>query len=273
MQEDFDHPSEESTSTLIATPPVIHQENYTLVDFGIPYSSKSPISTDTPSTLIGAAATLLSLIPSLQLSAPPLDVPTLHASLVNEIKAFEYECQSAYYRQNTLFAARYILCVAIDDAIERSLWQDAWEPYRLLTSFHLENWTGEGFFQLLDNLSQHPKQHIELLELMYYCLNLGFEGKYRHIIDGHKRLDLIRGDLYQLIREIHQDFEMRLCDLPAPPHFETLSKNLAEENTTRSTVKYLGVASLVIMIFYAGSTYLLNAMSEPTLQHLLTIMV
>jgi type VI secretion system protein ImpK len=51
-----------------------------------------------------------------------------------------------------------------------------WSRHSLLVTFHNETWGGEKFFQLLAKLAQNPQQHAHLLELMYYCLALGFEG-------------------------------------------------------------------------------------------------
>ena len=50
-----------------------------------------------------------------------------------------------------------------------------WTSNGLLVTFHNETWAVK-FFQLLAKLSQNPRQHILLLELIYFCLLLGFEG-------------------------------------------------------------------------------------------------
>lgn len=56
--------------------------------------------------------------------------------------------------------------------------ESEWSKISLLSSFHNETFGGEKFFQLLDRLSKNPVKHLPMLELMYLCLALGFEGKY-----------------------------------------------------------------------------------------------
>jgi type VI secretion system protein ImpK len=59
---------------------------------------------------------------------------------------------------------------------------------------------GEKFFQLLAKLAQNPQQHGWLLELMYYCLALGFEGRFRIVDNGRTQLETLKQRLVQIIR-------------------------------------------------------------------------
>ncbi len=57
--------------------------------------------------------------------------------------------------------------------------QSDWSTQSLLVTFHREAAGGEKFFQILDRVSGEPQRYRALLELLYVCLALGFEGKYR----------------------------------------------------------------------------------------------
>jgi len=71
----------------------------------------------------------------------------------------------------------------------------------LLVALHREAWGGEKFFDMLDRIEENPARHIELLELQYLCMALGFAGKY-HVQDrGHVRLDEIRQETFRKVRE------------------------------------------------------------------------
>ena len=63
-------------------------------------------------------------------------------------------------------------------------------------TFHNETWGGEKFFQLLAKLAQNPQQHGWLLELMYYCLALGFEGRFRIVDNGRTQLETLKQRRY-----------------------------------------------------------------------------
>jgi type VI secretion system protein ImpK len=90
--------------------------------------------------------------------------------------------------------------------------------------FHKETRGGERFFQLLKKLSQDPGKNIDLLEFMYLCLALGFQGRYRVRPNGLNELAEIREDLYHTIRQQR--------DRPEPglsPHWEGLDKSAIEK--------------------------------------------
>jgi type VI secretion system protein ImpK len=67
-------------------------------------------------------------------------------------------------------------------------------------ALHREAWGGEKFFEMLDRISQDPARHIDLMELQYLCLALGFAGKYQVVDRGHSHLAEVQQDLYRRIR-------------------------------------------------------------------------
>lgn len=71
----------------------------------------------------------------------------------------------------------------------------------MLVTFHNESWGGEKFFQLLSRISQSPQQHLWLLEIIHYCLLLGYEGRYRGSEKGRAQCDSLRARLKVLIDE------------------------------------------------------------------------
>ena len=74
-----------------------------------------------------------------------------------------------------------------------------WSRHSLLVTFHNETWGGEKFFQLLAKLAQNPQQHAHLLELMYYCLALGFEGRFRIVDNGRTQLETLKQRLLTIL--------------------------------------------------------------------------
>ncbi len=102
---------------------------------------------------------------------------------------------------------RYCLCASLDEAAAMTEWgkSDIWAGNGLLLAFHNETHGGEKFFQLMETLSQEPDKHTDLLELIYFCLLLGFGGRYRVVENGIYRLQIITQQLAQQLREIKDE--------------------------------------------------------------------
>ena len=107
----------------------------------------------------------------------------------------------------TVIGARYCLCTVVDEAAAQTPWggSGVWPKFSLLVALHNETWGGEKFFQLLAKLVQTPHQHIDLIELMYFCLMLGFEGRYRVIENGSSQLETLKARLLALIESTRGD--------------------------------------------------------------------
>lgn len=157
--------------------------------------------------LISLAATLLSEVVRLKNTFQAEDLQSLKERLSSEIRLFEHHALQDSGDSSEVMAARYVLCTAIDEAVATTPWgnESAWSQMSLLSSFHNETFGGEKFFQLLERLSRNPVKHLHLLELMYLCLSLGFEGKYRVMPRGTLELEVIRDSLYRQIRQLRGD--------------------------------------------------------------------
>ncbi len=58
---------------------------------------------------------------------------------------------------------------------------------------------------MIERLSKNPIKHLSMLELLYLCLSLGFEGKYRVQTRGMVELESLRDALYRLICQTRGD--------------------------------------------------------------------
>jgi type VI secretion system protein ImpK len=106
-----------------------------------------------------------------------------------------------------VLAARYALCTVLDEAVLNTPWgaQSDWSTQSLLVTFHREAAGGEKFFQILQRVSGEPQRYRSLLELLYVCLALGFEGKYRLDERGAARLADAREALYRRIEGVREE--------------------------------------------------------------------
>ncbi|KOC91967.1 type IVB secretion system protein IcmH/DotU [Winslowiella iniecta] len=151
--------------------------------------------------LHAAAAPLLNAIVQIRLAATHDDPAGLRHQLIEEIRQFEARCKQRDLPFEMIIGTRYCLCSVLDEAAAQTPWgtRGVWSGNGLLVTFHNESWGGEKFFQLLSRISQSPQQHLWLLEVIHYCLLLGYEGRYRGAANGRAQCEAIRVRLAQLI--------------------------------------------------------------------------
>lgn len=152
--------------------------------------------------LLAAASPLLAVAPSVRQSASHPDPQRLKDDLTRGIRTFEQRAAESGASQQNIVAARYVLCSFLDECAASTPWGGAgvWARDTLLVRMHNETWGGEKVFQLLTRLAQDPVANHDLLELIYVCLALGFEGRYRVLENGRSHLETLRERLYDLLQ-------------------------------------------------------------------------
>jgi type VI secretion system protein ImpK len=152
--------------------------------------------------LVRAASPLLMLAGQLRSSLSATETSALRAHALVEIRQFESEARALGVSNDVVIAARYVLCAALDEAVLATPWgaQSEWGQHPLLVALHREAWGGEKFFEMLQRISNDPDRHIDLMELQYLALALGFKGKYHLDPRGHETLAQVQHDLYRKIR-------------------------------------------------------------------------
>jgi type VI secretion system protein ImpK len=151
--------------------------------------------------LVQAAAPLLLLTGQLR-TATAVDVADLRRHVLEEIRRFEDQAHAAGIRSEIVLAARYALCAGLDEAVLSTPWgaQSEWAQRPVLVALHHEAWGGEKFFEMLDRIVVDPARHLDLMELQYLLLALGFTGKY-HLLDrGQEQLTDLQRNLHRTIR-------------------------------------------------------------------------
>jgi len=152
--------------------------------------------------LLQAATPLLVLAGRLRSTLSHPDIGGLRRQTLEEIRRFEERARSAGVPSETVVAARYALCAALDEAVLSTPWgmQSEWAAQTLLVQLHREAWGGEKFFDMLERISNDPQRHIDLMELQFACIALGFSGKFQVLERGQVRLDEIQHELFRKIR-------------------------------------------------------------------------
>ncbi len=212
--------------------------------------------------LTAAATTLFALIAQLRDSASHPDPDSLFHHVSQEVQQFEAAARSKGEGPDVILGSRYVLCTAIDETVLNTPWgsQSVWATQTLLGTFHNETWGGEKFFQLLERLLQEPARNLHLLELMYLCIALGFEGKFRVQDRGRANLDGVQENLYQSIRLHRGDIERSLS-----PRW----RGVEDKRTKLARYVPLWVVAAVsaglLMVVYWFFLMAINSASDPAL--------
>jgi type VI secretion system protein ImpK len=209
--------------------------------------------------LVSAALPLLDLSGQIKNRASHGDPESLRDRVIAEINEFERRITQLGVSPRTIRSARYALCATIDDVVLNTPWgsQSIWSQQSMAATFHNEVVGGNRFWELLDQLKKEAAVNVDLLELLYVCISLGFEGKYRTLPRGASELILVREDLYRLIRNNRGNFERSLS--PRWRGAQAAHKGLRDI----LPIWLVGVLSLGILgLLYAILTFILNARSD-----------
>jgi type VI secretion system protein ImpK len=152
--------------------------------------------------LVQAASPLLLRTGQMRSVPASIDVPSLRRAALDEIRRFEERARASGVRNEIVLAARYVLCAGLDEAVlsTPSGAQSEWAQHPLLVALHREAWGGEKFFEMLDRIVVDPARHIDLIELQYLILALGFTGKYQMMDRGHEQLADLQHNLHRTIQ-------------------------------------------------------------------------
>ncbi len=208
--------------------------------------------------LNAAAAPIFALVGRIRNRAQHADPDALRDSVVREIQAFEQRALHAKLPVQQVQVARYALCATIDDVVLNTPWggRSSWTTQSMVGTFHKETSGGERFYDLLARLEKDPANNRQLLEFIYVCLSLGFEGRLRVEDRGGTKLQTLREGLAKLIRAHRGPLETDLSphwrglDVPHRP----LSAWLPLWGIAGATAGLLGLIWFVLGWMLSGET-------------------
>lgn len=212
-----------------------------------------------------AAAPLLALVGRLRATISHPSPPALRSQLLGQLKEFEEQARKNGIAQEETLLARYTLCSILDEAVMSTPWGSSsdWSGQSLLSTLHNETWGGEKVFRLLDHCLQNPRERLNLLELLYLCLCLGFEGRFRVLADGRTQRDALRERVYGVIRSTRGEYERELS-----PRWRGLA--LKKDTLTQFLPPWVGVAvaAALLLAIFIGFRLTLATRADPVLGHI-----
>ena len=206
-----------------------------------------------------AASRLLMLLLSIRHTATHPNPDQLRNHLVQELNEFKHAAHDVLNDQKKVTYASYVMCTALDEAAMNTPWghQSNWAQHNLLTTFHNEVIGGERFFTMLKRLGKDPQENIYLLELMYVCLSLGYEGVYRIKQNGQNTLAKVRVWLYEIINSVRSSPDNKLS-------LYWQGSGVQESRLPKLTVVWVIAAAALALcsLVYIGYRYSLASSSD-----------
>lgn len=116
-------------------------------------------------------------INSVAAKQPPFD--QVKADIQRIISDGEAFVKKSAFSQEDYDLARFAVCAWADEAILSSSWnaKDQWQREQLQRIYYQISDAGEIFFERLNTLAPHQ---VEVREIYYLCLSMGFTGRYCH---------------------------------------------------------------------------------------------
>lgn len=234
-------PAAEAPPARPAAPPPAAAPSGTEAE-AIPVSGMNP--------LVALATPLFSLISRVRNRAQHMDPEKLRQSVVAEVRRFEEAALKAGRDPKDIRVARYALCATLDDVVLNTPWgdQSSWGQRSMVATFHRETVGGDRFYDLLQRLEQDPASNLDLLEFLYVCLSLGFEGRLRVDQAGATRHQEIRAGLARLIRAqrgaVEQDLSPRWQGVNRPHRAVSASRPVWIATAVLAAVLALGFTGL-----------------------------
>ena len=207
--------------------------------------------------LVEAANSILAAVPQIRHALRHPDPAGLRERLREQIDGFERSALAAQVPEDRMRTARYALCALLDDSAGATPWGRDWAASGLLAEMHPGE-SAEHFFQLIEELSGSPDANHELLEFLYVCLALGFEGKYRTAEGGRQALTQMRTKLFEVLSSRE--------GIPAPELSARWRGAEVRLRRVPGALAMWGAASacaLVLAGLYFGYAVLLGSRSDP----------
>lgn len=219
-----------------------------LAPLSMPAEPLAPGQAEGLNPLEQAAGPLLTLLTRLRNTLAHPAPASLRAQLLAYLRQFEERADAAGVPRNEVLLARYALCTALDEAVLSTPWGSSsdWGKQSLLITVHNEAWGGEKVFQLLEHCLQSPRERLNLLELLYLCTSLGFEGRYRVMNGGRAQLEALRERTAAAIRSARGEIERELS-----PHWRgvTVTRDRLSQFVPAWVGLAIALALLLLLLF------------------------
>jgi type VI secretion system protein ImpK len=251
-------PPTESTKTL-ASPSILRIDHQIAAHH--PRAGVNPV--------VDAAGYLFTLISKWTATKDFNQLAKLRKELIQEVNTFEETITLHGYNEEYILVCRYVMCAVIDESIENTNWggQNQWQPYLLLNAFN-QTHHEDNFYIIMERAIKEPAYYIDLMELMYICLSMGYRGHYQGSEQNHTQREQITNLLYKHIRAYRGSFSKSLSPSPIRTPRSTM-RNIPHASISVWTIFLL--TACIIMILFISLGYLMEMISNEAFNNLTNI--
>lgn len=221
-------------------------------------------------SIVDAASYLFSVLGKLKQLTSCKQLSKLQSELIQELNTFQDAIKHHQHNPEYVLICRYILCATFDDIITNTPWggQHQWDNYSLLAAFSQDTQHHDKFFTIMERAIKEPAAYIDLMELMYICLSMGYKGQYRSTEFSQYQLEQITNSLYKHIRAYRGSITKTLS--PTPLHVNKPAP-LPAKRAKSSLLFIFFVTACLIMIIFISLGYLMDVISNEAYQPLTQI--
>jgi type VI secretion system protein ImpK len=214
-------------------------------------------------TLVAAANPVLAVVPQIRHALRHPDPEGLRAGLRASLDVFERDARAAGHAEETVLASSRALCALLDESAASTPWGASWARQGLLAERHAGTSGAEYFFELLEKQSAAPAANLPLLEFLYVCLALGFEGRFRDAANGAKDLVALRGRLLDRIRAHHAPYDGELSG-----RWRGVIRPARRSSGGLAWWAAGSGAALMLSVLYMAFSFSLGSLSDPVARDL-----
>ncbi len=211
--------------------------------------------------MIAEAAPLLALAAAIRSGRAREPLAQFHARANAAVIAFDRAIGSAY-PPDTCRRATYAVSSTIDDIAQNLPGVGAeaseWARRSLVVQMFRENIGGDRFWQIVDELLANPNGNDDLIELFHACLATGFEGRFRVMPDGRRRLDEIMKRLFAALPA-----DRGRSDRELVPSWRGVSAPVAQVGRWSHAAIAAAVAAMLLLLLFIGFRLMLMQSGRP----------
>lgn len=192
--------------------------------------------------LIAAASPLISILERIHIATELPELNQLHQNIAHEFKAFCSQFHRNHYSEELHLLANYLLCATADEILGKSYLRlkGQTQEFKAFTPPSANNQGPEFyFFEIIEYILKAPEQFLDLIELAYFCLLIGFEGQHHQQTNGRVFLDNLIENLFLTIQKLRTNKIHKL--------FKSYVLKTNNSSPPKKTKKILFITSLSIL--------------------------
>ncbi|AEF53722.1 type IVB secretion system protein IcmH/DotU [Marinomonas posidonica] len=165
----------------------INDDGYEILDNANPLKNASRYAIDLQkyqffdNKILSASSELLSIAVSIARIQAPEDMYLFRAGLKRAVADLKNKVAALDYPPSVADKVCFLFCIMLDEQVLHSSWgeESGWENQTLVSElFGMKN-GGEQFYLIAERALSQPILLVDLIELIYILLKMGFRGQYR----------------------------------------------------------------------------------------------